>query len=300
MRADSAVQRKIPAGPRAVIDVLRPAVQTAPLVFCSPHSGNDYPAEFVSASRLDPLTLRRSEDSFIDEIFAAAPRLGAPLLKALFPRAYCDPNREPWELDQGMFDEPLPDFTNTSSARVAGGLGTIARVVANGAEIYRHKLTWPEAKTRIDEHWRPYHEALSALVDETVTAFGGAIVIDCHSMPSVGGPMDRDPGHRRPDIVLGNRHGLACAAKLIDTAAAVLSARGFLVSLNNPYAGAYTTQQYGKPDRGLHAMQIEINRALYMDEARIERRPGIERMTEAMTELVAVLATLEPAAFPAR
>lgn len=282
------------------IAVLRPAGRRAPLVLSSPHSGADYPLDFVAASRLDPLTLRRSEDAFIDEIFAAAPSCGAPLLKALFPRVYCDPNREPYELDPGMFAETLPDFVNSASPRVAGGLGTIARVVATGAEVYRDKLSFAEAEKRIEACWRPYHEAVAELLAETRAKFGVAILIDCHSMPSVGGPTDRDPGRTRPDIVLGNRHGTSCAPELIDCAERTLAGLGLGVARNEPYAGGYLTQHYGRPADGQHTLQIEINRALYMDEERIARRPGLARIMEQMTALVRALAALDPAAFRPR
>ena len=148
------------AAPNPPIEVHQPARQTLPLVLSSPHSGEDYPEDFIAASRLDRLTLRRSEDSFVDELFAAAPALGAPLIRALFPRAYIDPNREPWELDPAMFEDELPAYANTGSPRVAAGLGTIARVVANGEEIYGRKLRFADAKARVERCYRPYHAAL--------------------------------------------------------------------------------------------------------------------------------------------
>ncbi len=281
----------------AAIEVVHPPVQTAAVVFASPHSGANYPPEFIHASRLDAVMLRRSEDSFVDEIFAAAPRYGAPLLKALFPRAYCDPNREAYELDQAMFADPLPAYANTTSARVAGGLGTIAKVVNTGAEIYRSKLTFAEAEERIERCWRPYHDALAGLIDTTRKRFGSVILIDCHSMPSVGGPMDRDPGHKRPDFVLGNHHGATCAPKIIGTVESVLAGTGHHVALNNPYAGAYTTQHYGRPEAGVHTLQIEVNRALYMDEHRIQRADGLKRIAAVATEMISALTALDPAEF---
>ncbi len=204
MLATSALQ-EIPA-PEPV-EVLAPVRQTVPFVYASPHSGSDYPADFVAASRLDPVTLRKSEDCFVDELFGAAPELGAPLLRALFPRAYCDPNREPYELDPAMFEDELPPHANTTSLRVAGGLGVIARVVSSGQEIYRDKLPYAEAERRIATLYRPYHGALADLLAATRARFGFAVLVDCHSMPSVGGPMDHDQGAIRPDIVLGDRFG---------------------------------------------------------------------------------------------
>ncbi len=265
-----------------------PVEQGVPVVFASPHSGSRYPERFVRASRLDPLTLRRSEDAFIDELFAAAPRLGAPLIKATFPRAYVDPNREAWELDPAMFAEALPDFVNTASLRVRVGLGTIARVVANGTEIYRDRLSFAEARARIETLYMPYHRALAELVDATHRRFGHALLVDCHSMPSVGGPTDRDPGRRRVDFVLGDCHGSAAAPSVMEAIAAALKREGFSVARNEPYAGGFTTRHYGRPDARRHAFQIEINRALYMDEARIERSPGF-------AALVAVIARVQRA-----
>jgi N-formylglutamate amidohydrolase len=294
--AISSASQTMPGSPVAIS---RPERQTVPLVFASPHSGNDYPADFIRASRLDPLTLRRSEDAFVDELFASVPGHGAPLLRALFPRVFCDPNREPYELDQEMFADPLPPEVNTSSPRVAGGLGTIARIVTAGAEIYRGKLTFAEARERIESHWRPYHAALSGLVEETKRDFGAVILIDCHSMPSVGGPLDRDPGALRPDVVLGNRHGASCRAELIEQAAFALRREGLAVALNAPYAGAYTTQHYGRPYDSQHGLQIEINRALYMDEARLERGPGMKAVAVAMSRLTVALGELDIKRFKA-
>ncbi len=272
------------------VEILQPARQTNAIVYASPHSGTDYHPEFVSESALDPVTLRRSEDSFVDEIFAAAPRLGSPLLKALFPRAYCDPNREAYELDPAMFGEPLPAYVNTRSARVAGGLGTIAKVVASGSEIYARKLSFAEARERIETLYRPYHDALQALLDQTRDTFGFAILIDCHSMPSIGGPMDQDKGHNRPDIVLGDRFGTSCDSRLTIAVEHAYSELGYRVTRNYPYAGGYTTHHYGSPATGVHALQIEINRAIYMDENRIDRIGGFQRLVADTTHIIDKLA----------
>jgi N-formylglutamate amidohydrolase len=288
------MQPEPPARPNASLPyaVAAPQPQTAAVVFASPHSGNAYPAGFVAASRLDPLSLRRSEDAFVDELFATAPEHGAPLLRALFPRAYIDPNREPWELDPAMFAEALPSFVNGVSPRVSAGLGTIARVVANGAEIYRNKLSFSEAKQRVETLYRPYHAKLEALLDATHARFGRCLLIDCHSMPSVGGPMDRDPGKRRVDFVLGDCFGTACAASLIEAVDTFLKARGYAIGRNDPYAGGFTTRHYGRPEAGRHALQIEINRGLYMDEQRIERSPGFAGLARHLDELIQHLAKI--------
>ena len=269
------------------IEVVRPTRAAGPLVFSSPHSGNVYPAAFVAASRLDPVMLRRSEDAFVDELFAAAPTLGAPLLKARFPRAFVDPNREPYELDPGMFADVLPDYVNRSSPRVGAGLGTIARVVASGAEIYDGKLVFAEAEARIDRLYRPYHAALSALIEESVSRCGRALLIDCHSMPAVGGPNDRDPGKRRVDFVLGDGHGTSCAPWLVKWVEGFLRGQGYTVTRNDPFAGGFITRHYGQPATGRHALQIEINRRLYMDEDRIERGSGFATLAADLSEFVA-------------
>ena len=271
------------------IEVLEPAHRTAPVVFASPHSGKDYPPEFVSASHLDALTLRRSEDAYVDELFAAAPAAGSPLLRALFPRAFVDPNREPYELDPAMFDGALPEYANTSSPRVAAGLGTIARVVCSGAEIYRRKMGVADALNRIDAYYRPYHRTLSDLIEATKARFGHAVLFDCHSMPSVGGPMDKDPGLKRVDFVLGDCHGAACDRTISDFVETHLKNLGYVVTRNAPYAGGFTTRHYGHPETGVHVLQIEINRALYMDEATYERRPYFTTLTRHVSELVNAL-----------
>ena len=280
--------------------VVRPEPQSIPFVFSSPHSGRHYPPDFLAASRLDLMTLRRSEDSFIDSLYAGAPDLGAPLLHALFPRAFLDPNREPYELDPAMFEDSLPAYANTRSLRVAGGLGTVARVVTDGAEIYRRKMVFAEAERRIEDLYLPYHRTLRGLLDETKRRFGYAVLIDCHSMPSVGGPMDQDSGHDRAHFVLGDRFGTSCSPGLTQLAEETLSAMGYTVARNNPYAGGYTTDHYGRPVNGIHALQIEINRALYMDEERIEPHGQFERVSRDLMDLIAKLASLKPGSFGAR
>ncbi len=265
--------------------VMAPGVQTAPMVFASPHSGRDYPPEFIAASKLDMLKLRRSEDAFMDEIFAAAPDWGAPLLCARFPRAYVDANREAFELDPDMFADPLPDYVNTTSPRISAGLGTIARIVTDGEAIYAEPLCFEEARRRIETLHRPYHKALKGLIEATERRFGGCLVIDCHSMPSGvssgGGPQAGKNG-KGADVVLGDCFGTACAPVVTDTAQRAFEAMGFTVVRNKPYAGGFTTRHYGRPEQGVHALQIEINRALYMDEERVRRGAGLPGLTRRM------------------
>jgi len=268
--------------------VARPTTQTTPLVFASPHSGRCYSDEFLAASRLDPLRLRRSEDSFVDELFSSAVGFGAPLVHATFPRAWCDPNREPWELDPGMFADPLPSWVNTTSARVTAGLGTIARVVASGEAIYRGKITFAEAERRIETCWKPFHEMISALVDGTRAVFGQCVLIDCHSMPSHVPVSGR--GDRLADIILGDAHGTACAPHITRFVERRLIDAGYRVRRNDPYAGGFITRHYGRPREHVHALQIEIARDLYMDEARFERSPAFAEIQHDISELIEALA----------
>jgi N-formylglutamate amidohydrolase len=277
-------------------EILAPESQTVPLVLASPHSGDRYSPEFMASAQLEGHALRKSEDCFVDEIFAAAPGLGAPLIRALFPRAFLDVNREAYELDPEMFADALPSFVNTRSPRVAAGLGTIARVVANGEEIYRDKLRFSEAVDRVERYYIPYHAALRGLVEQTRADFGHVLLIDCHSMPS-SGLGRRDP--RRADIVLGDCFGTACAAGVIGTAETILRDLGYAVSRNMPYAGGYTTRHYGKPRQGIHALQIEISRDLYMDETTLERLPFLSVLAGHMGQLINGLCSLSPAALRA-
>jgi len=288
------VDESAPDAPAPVppFEILHPDVQSVPLVFASPHSGRDYPADFVAGARLDPVSLRRSEDGFVDDLFAAAPGYGAPLLRATFPRAFIDANREPFELDQNMFSDPLPDYVNTDSARVAAGLGTIARVVSSGQDIYPRKLTFAEAATRIDAYYRPYHKALETLIHETRKRFGYCVVVDCHSMPSISGPLDPDAGRGRADFVVGDCFGSTCAPYITDAIERTIAGFGYAVARNKPFAGGFTTRHYGQPRDGVHTVQIEINRALYMNELRIEKSAGFDRVAAQMTDVVAALAHL--------
>ena len=247
------------------VETIEPARLTSALVFSSPHSGSRYPDRFLESSRLDALTLRRSEDAFVDELFLPCVELGAPLLRALFPRAYLDANREPYELDPKVFDGPLPDYANMRSLRVAVGLGTIPRVVGDAQPIYRQPLTVNEGLARIEALYRPYHTRLEALIARARGRFGKALLVDCHSMPSnaadVGGL----------DIVLGDRFGASAAPFVIETLETSLRGSGYRVRRNKPFAGGYITERFGAPAEGVHAIQIEIARSIYLDERRIVR-----------------------------
>ncbi|MCC7251993.1 N-formylglutamate amidohydrolase [Hyphomicrobium sp.] len=272
--------------------VIVPRVQTAPFVLCSPHSGRVYPRAFLDQSRLDPQTLRKSEDCFVDELFQGAAALGVPMIAARFPRAYLDVNREPYELDPELFADPLPDYANSQSVRVVGGLGTIARIVADGEEIYRARLGVEEALARIEQLYFPFHTALQALIQETKARFGYAILVDCHSMPSAQMAQSSGP---RPDFVLGDRFGAACDPKLTRYLRDTLATEGYDVQLNRPYAGGYITEHYGRPYRGVQAVQIEINRALYLDEVRFTPTPGFARLKTDLTRIAGMLFSAVPA-----
>jgi N-formylglutamate amidohydrolase len=278
----------MPANDRAAISadfrpaftVYKPNTQVAPFALCSPHSGRVYPSAFLAASRLDAHALRKSEDCYVDDLFAGVAAIGVPLISARFPRAYLDVNREPYELDPELFREPMPPYANTQSVRVAGGLGTIARIVADGEEIYRHPPALSAALDRIDALYKPFHNMLAGIIDETWRRFGMAVLIDCHSMPSAS---IGQPHATRPDFVLGDRFGASCDGRLTRFLRELLIGLGYEVQLNRPYAGGYITEHYGRPQRGLHALQIEVNRALYLDESSLERSAGFVKVKRDLT-----------------
>jgi len=263
--------------------VFRPAALASACVFASPHSGRAYPEELLTGSRLDALTLRRSEDSFVDALFASAPAQGAPLLAARFPRAYVDVNREEQELDGAMFEGGLD---GVRSARVAAGLGVIPRLVRDGAEIYAGKLPAAAAEDRLARCYRPYHAALGALLSEAEAAFGCAILIDCHSMPT---PSPAEAAGTLADVVIGDRYGTSAAPQIVAAVERAFSARGYRTARNAPYAGGYITERYGHPHRGRHALQIELRRSLYMDEERIAPHEGFTRLAADIAALVGEL-----------
>ncbi|MCJ2091559.1 N-formylglutamate amidohydrolase [Methylobacterium sp. J-072] len=264
-----------------------PATHTLPFVFNTGHSGAVYPPDFIAASRLDALTLRRSEDAHVDRLFAPVVELGAPLLRANFPRAFLDVNREPFELDPRMFDGRLPPFANTRSMRVAGGLGTVPRVVADGQEIYAKRLPVSEATARIEALYKPYHRVLRGLIQRTARTHGHCVLIDCHSMPSSS--LGRD-SEIKADMVLGDRYGTACAPGLIEAFEATFRAQGFRVVRNKPYAGGFITEHYGEPNLGRHALQIEVNRALYMNETSLAMTADFPTLVKALRTVIATVA----------
>ena len=266
-----------------------PDLRTTSVVFASPHSGRAYPQDFVRASVLDERTLRSSEDAFVDRIFAPATGVGAPLLAATYPRAWLDVNRSADELDPALIDGVRRGGHNP---RVASGLGVVPRVVANGRAIYRGKLPSEEAQARIRDVWKPWHETLARLLRESHAHFGEAILVDCHSMPHEA--IDNLSHHRgaRPEIVLGDRFGAAASAEVVDRIEAAFAAAGFRVARNAPFAGAYVTQNYGRPARCQHVVQVEIDRALYMDERLVRPNADFEAFLSLMRQVVVEIADI--------
>lgn len=257
-----------------------PDRRTTPVIFSSPHSGAEYPAAFLRDSVLDSHAIRSSEDAFVDSLFAHAPRVGAPLIAARMPRAYVDLNRASDELDPGVIegiDRP------PHNPRISSGLGVIPRVVAGGRQIYRGKITRAEAEDRLRRFWHPYHAALRRLMDDSHALFGRAVLIDCHSMPHEAIDAHARPGQPRPEVVLGDRFGAAAGRDVVDAIEAAFAAAGLRVVRNAPFAGAYIAQAHGRPSRGYHVVQVEIDRALYMDEAKILPRPDFLSFRETVS-----------------
>lgn len=265
-------------------DILGPRDIRAPVVIASPHSGRLYPRDMMAASGLDPAAIRRSEDAYVDRLAGSGAAFGLPVLQARYARAYVDVNREPYELDAGMFDGEIPAFARARTARVAAGLGAIARVVGEGQEIYLRKLTFEEARRRIEAVHRPYHRALAGLIATAQARFGLCALFDLHSMPSAAG-MAAARGGRPADVVLGDRFGASCAPAVTRLVERALEEMGYTVGRNAPYAGGYTTEFYGRPGRRVHALQVEINRALYLDEATLEPGPGYGALAADLEQL---------------
>lgn len=270
--------------------LIRPRERNCPVIFASPHSGSDYPQDFLARAVLDRRAIRSSEDAFVDQLFSMAPEMGAPLLSARAPRAYVDLNRAADELDPGVIEGIARAPHNP---RISSGLGVIPRVVAGGRAIYRGKLTLAEVEDRLVRFWHPYHRALGGLVEETRVAYGQAVLIDCHSMPHEAIEAHTRPGQPRPEVVLGDRYGATAGREVMERVEAAFAGAGLRVVRNAPFAGAYVAQAYGRPSRGAHVVQVEIDRALYMDEARVEPLPDFAafraRMAGVVAEIVAGL-----------
>lgn len=265
------------------------------VVFASPHSGRNYGDSFLQRSVLDRRAIRSSEDAFVDRLFEAASQHGAMLLCADVPRAFVDLNRSTDELDPALIQGVRRQGHNP---RVASGLGVIPRVVANGRAIYRGKLTLTEAQARIDDYWIPYHNMLQLLLDRTHRRHGQSVLIDCHSMPHEAIDGMARGGMPAPHIVLGDRFGATCGADIVDQIETAFTAAGFIVARNTPFAGAFITQSYGRPSRRQHAVQVEIDRSLYMDEATIAPNADFAAVQQALSVAIKDIARIGPVQMP--
>lgn len=281
--------------PKRAFQLFDPAELRSGVVFASPHSGADYPSSFLDQTILDAHLIRSSEDAFVDQLFGCAPDFGAPLLTAAAPRAFIDMNRARDELDPALIAGVKRQGHNP---RVASGLGVIPRVVANGRPIYRGKLPMSEAERRISGYWQPYHQAVQNLMSRARRQFGQAILIDCHSMPHEAIEAMAARGPRAPEVVLGDRFGAAAAPGIMDRIEAAFAAAGLTVSRNAPFAGAYITQAYGRPSRNQHAVQVEIDRSLYMDEAQIRPNGNFKQLQALLRRVVAEIAGIGGAELP--
>jgi N-formylglutamate amidohydrolase len=284
----------IPQTDGPAFEVIEPGELDCPIVFCSPHSGRYYPLSFLSASRLNAFELRRSEDAFIDLLLKPAAESGIPLIHARFPRAYLDVNREPYELDPRLIEGPIPNFANTSSMRVAAGLGAIPRIVADGQDIYRRRLPVSEAFERIETLHKPFHASLRRLLQRARARFGVALLVDWHSMPS----SEAAGGRPVPDFVLGDRFATSCTPQIVDAVEALLRRKGFSVARNKPYAGGFITENYGNPAKGAHALQIEASRALYMDERSLTPNAKFKTFARDFVDIANLLRELLPGSEP--
>lgn len=283
------------AFPAGVFDLHRPRGAAGAAVFSSPHSGADYPAALLARSHLPMRALRSSEDAFVEQLFGSAPEFGAPLLAARVPRAWLDLNRAADELDPALVSG-APKAPR--SPRINAGLGVIPRVVSDSRLIMHGKISLAEAQARIDSCHRPYHAALGRLMSEARELHGCAILFDCHSMPHEalsGAPLVNGA---LPQIVLGDRFGAACDRWITDAAIDLFSAAGFRVARNAPFAGGFITQHYGRPARGFHSLQIEIDRSLYMDERRIARKARFLTVQRQIREIVRDLCDLGKSSLP--
>ena len=275
--------------------LIRPKRQETSVIFGSPHSGRDYPAEFLAASQLEALHLRSSEDAYVDCLLSRAPLFGAPLLCALTPRAYIDLNRAPDELDPSVI-AGIDRIAH--NPRISSGLGVIPRVVSGGRVIHSGKISLEAAQRRLTQHWRPYHDALAGIIEETCATFGEAILIDCHSMPHEAIETHSRPGQPKPEVVLGDRFGAAAGREVVDQVEAAFASAGFHVARNSPFAGAYIAQHYGRPLSRKHVVQIEIDRGLYLDEARVEPGANFASFVIRFNRVIADIAMIGRRALP--
>jgi N-formylglutamate amidohydrolase len=270
--------------PIAIVDA---EADLLPLVISSPHSGQIYPPSLLSETRIDLEHLRRLEDGCVDRLFGYGPSVGVPLLHARFARAYVDPNRAAFELDADLFEGPLPGYVDLNSAKARAGLGSIPSRVS-GHAIYRSRLSFDEAQRRLHAAYWPYHHALQGLLAKAMREFGVVLLLDCHSMPSLGA-NGSGASDRMVDFALGDRFGRSCSAVVIEATEAILRGRGFTVARNRPYAGGHITASYGCPEADIHALQIEVRRGLYMDERTLMPHAALDDLRVVVRDLLVEL-----------
>lgn len=268
--------------PEPTYQLRMPQNRTTSVIFASPHSGRSYPWGFLRQSVLDELAIRSSEDAFVDLLFGDVPSFGAPLLCARTPRAFVDLNRNPDELDPALIEGVSRRGHNP---RVASGLGVIPRVVSNGRAIYRGKIPRYDADVRLANDWVPYHDTLGKLIGESQQIFGEAILIDCHSMPHEAMESNSKGGIQRAEIVLGDRFGTSADSNIVGWIEAAFINAGLKVARNAPFAGAYTTQHYGRPSHNQHVVQIEIDRSLYMNEQMIRPNGNFQSFQKLISDV---------------
>ena len=271
-------------GMSAAVELRGPAAAAIPLVLDSPHSGHLFPDDFNAA--VSEAELREGEDCYVDELYAGGPEIGAPLLAALWPRTYLDPNRHAGDIDLDLMEGPWPgEYRPSGKAKV--GKALIWRTLEDGRPIYARKLTPEAVRKRIGEFHVPYHESIKKLLGETHARFGRVYHINCHSMRSVAGRQSEDrEGSVRADFVLGDRDGSSCDPAFTEFVRAALAARGYQVKVNDPYKGVELVRAYSAPKAGRHSLQIEISKRLYMDESTLERNGGFHSLRLSLTELL--------------
>lgn len=275
--------------PRSGFQLIRPNAVTSNVICASPHSGREYAWSFMRQSALSELAIRSSEDAFVDKLIEQAPKFGAPLLSAKVPRAFVDLNRSVDELDPALIEDVRKIGHNP---RVASGLGVIPRVVANSRSIYRGKLTKAEALKRLSDYWHPYHTQLSALLQDARLQFGSAVLLDFHSMPHEALDGVSNQADQKPQIVLGDRFGASASYEIVDQVESAFASAGFRVARNAPFAGAYITQTYGRPSRHQHAIQIEIDRSIYMNEKTLTPNCDFKQVKNALTQVLAEVCSI--------
>lgn len=274
------------------VRVHRPRRAAVPLVFDSPHSGEHYPDDFEHAP--PRAVVRQAEDTHVARLYSAAPVLGATLVEAVFPRAYIDANRNLDEIDLSLLEDAWAGAV-VASRKTEQGIGLVWRVARGGAPMYARKLKAAELVQRIARWYAPYHDALAAELDRLHAGFGAVWHVDCHSMPSIGDANADDPGRARADFVLGDRDGTTCAPEFTAFVAVTLRDLGYQVAINDPYKGVEIVRRYGRPHEARHSLQIEVNRALYMDETTLVPNVGFSALERDLGVLIAALVQFVPA-----